>query len=74
MEPGREALLNALMRSLLIVVSDVSLHQAMQLVRVPYQEEVKYHHQRWWLVVLHLEGAILLDVDNKSYPSLSTHE
>jgi hypothetical protein len=41
MESGREALLNALMRSLLIVVSDVSLYQAMQLVRVPYQEEIK---------------------------------
>ncbi len=21
---------------------------------------VNYHHQRWWLVMLHLEGAILL--------------
>ena len=22
-----------------------------------YKSEVKYHHQRWWLEVLHLEGA-----------------
>ena len=22
--------------------------------------KVKYHHQRWWLEVLHLEGAMLL--------------
>ncbi len=23
-------------------------------------QRVKYHHQRWWLVVLHLEGATSL--------------
>jgi len=25
-----------------------------------FPRKVKYHHQRWWHEVMHLEGAILL--------------
>ena len=41
MEPGGDTLLNTLMRSMLIVVSQVSLNQVMQLVLVQNQEKIK---------------------------------
>ena len=39
-EPGKDPLLKALMRSVLIVVGQVSLHQVMQLLLVYDQEKI----------------------------------
>ena len=39
-DSGRDPLINALMRALLIVVSQVSLHQVMQLLLVYDQEKI----------------------------------